>query len=167
MGVEIERKFLVDVEQLQAYTRAHPTMSSSIVQGYIKREGTSQVRIRVRDQKACITLKGSGDSLARPEWEYDIPVQDALEMLDVLCKPPHIQKVRHYIKYKGHLWEVDEFLGDNLGLWVAEVELQAEDEDVVLPPFVTEEITSQELYGNVNLSLNPYCSWPNSDKHYG
>ena len=129
MAVEIERKFLVVGEAW----RAAATSRDRLVQGYLANTAASSVRVRRSGEQAWISVKSMTRAIARLEFEYPIPVADAQVMLDTLCEPGLLDKVRHRVPVGGHVWEVDEFAGDNLGLVVAEIELDAVDEDFVLP----------------------------------
>ena len=119
MGIEIERKFLVEGDAWRV--GASP---SRIVQGFLSRDPERIVRVRLRDGEAFLTIKGKGSGLARVEVEVAIPAEEARQLLP-LCLPPLIEKTRHLVPWAGHLWEIDEFYGDNAGLVVAEVELAA------------------------------------------
>lgn len=154
MALEIERKFLVNTDQLKL-----PEKGEQIMQGYIPTEGKTVVRARVKGEKAYLTLKGSNKGAVRSEFEYEIPVQDAVEIMDQLCQGPKVEKVRYVLTVGKHEWEVDVFEGDNQGLVVAEVELSSEDETVELPGWVTEEVTGQVRYYNSSLLDYPYCRW--------
>ena len=127
MAVEIERKFLVTSEQW----RAHPAIY--FCQGYLTRERARTVRVRVAGEKAWLTVKGLNVGTTREEFEYEIPVDDAKAMLK-LCEQPLIEKHRRVVTYAGMNWEVDEFLGLNAGLVVAEIELESEDQAFEIPP---------------------------------
>jgi CYTH domain-containing protein len=117
------------------------------------------VRVRTASKKAFITIKGTRISATRLEFEYEIPFEDAELMLDSLCEKPIIEKIRYIIKHSGFKWEVDEFLGDNKGLIVAEVELKSEKQKIVLPPWIGKEVTEDSRYANSSLVRNPYKSW--------
>ncbi|MBD3800473.1 MAG: CYTH domain-containing protein [Campylobacterales bacterium] len=151
MAIEIERKFLIDPARL-------PELPAPLVikQGYIPSEGVT-VRIRTTNGKAYLTLKGKRHELVRSEFEYPIPYEDALSMLEELCVPPLIEKNRYEIMYEGHLWEVDVFEGENAGLFLAEIELQSPGETFALPPWVTREVTEDKRYYNSNLRTLPYA----------
>ena len=150
MATEIERKFLFDPAKLPPLPEPH-----IIKQGYIPAEGAT-IRVRMKNAKAFLTLKGETTGIARSEFEYDIPVDDALAMMRELCAPPLIEKKRYELTYGGHLWELDFFEGENAGLFLAEVELQREDEAVALPPWVIEEVTQDKRYYNANLRVLPF-----------
>ncbi|MDO8341705.1 MAG: CYTH domain-containing protein [Cellvibrio sp.] len=152
MAIEIERKFLV----VGNAWRDAPAVFYS--QGYLNRDKARTVRVRIAGEEAFLTIKGTSVGATRAEFEYPIPVWDARELL-VMCEQPLIEKNRRKILYEGFIWEVDEFLGDNLGLVVAEIELPAEDRGFARPPWVGEEVTKDARYFNSNLSLSPFCSW--------
>ena len=154
MGIEIERKFLVDESKLPQLTGGY-----SIKQGYIQTAGVNTVRVRIRDNEAFLTLKSSSKGSKRLEFEYIIPLEDAQEMLDNLCQKPFIDKTRYLIEHQGHTWELDIFEGENKGLIVAEVELQSENETFSLPAWVTDDVTLDKRYANSNLIQTPYRSW--------
>lgn len=155
MPQEIERKFLVTGEyRSKAY--AH----SRIVQGYISSARGRTVRVRIRDDKGYLTIKGaSGASgLSRYEWEKEIPLDEARELMEI-CEPGVIDKTRYLVRSGNHVFEVDEFYGENEGLVVAEVELSAENEPFVKPDFIGREVTGDIRYYNSQLRLRPYRSW--------
>jgi CYTH domain-containing protein len=156
MALEIERKFLVkdDSYKVMAFS------SSRIAQGYICSARGRTVRIRIRDEKGYLTIKGSSDSagLGRYEWEKEIPLEDARELMK-LCEPGIIDKTRYLVQSVNHIFEVDEFYGDNEGLVIAEVELKSEDESYEKPVFVGEEVTGDVRYYNSFLMKNPYKQW--------
>lgn len=154
MGVEIERKFLVTND---AWTRqGEPVL---LRQGYLSSNAQRVVRVRIEGGKAVMTIKGKNVGASRGEWEYPIPMADAEEFLDKLCEQPIIEKYRRRIPYAGFVWEVDEFLGVNAGLVVAEIELPAEDQAFDKPDWVGEEVTHDARYLNSNLIQQPYTAW--------
>jgi CYTH domain-containing protein len=118
------------------------------------------VRVRIEGGRAVLTIKGKTTGASRGEWEYDIPVADATELLDGLCEQPQVEKIRHRIEHAGHTWEVDEFLGLNAGLVVAEIELGAEDEAFEKPDWIGVEVTGDKRYYNSSLIRQPYSQWP-------
>ena len=120
------------------------------------------IRVRTKNGKAFLTIKGKATGIARSEFEYAIPADDALAMMQELCAPPLIEKKRYEVMYEGHLWELDFFEGENAGLFLAEVELQREDETVALPPWVIEEVTQDKRYYNANLRLLPFSRFGSS-----
>lgn len=156
MALEIERKFLVkgDRYKRMAYN------SSRITQGYICSSRGRTVRIRIRDDKGFLTIKGPADvkGLGRYEWEKEIPLQEAQELMK-LCEPGMIDKTRFLVKSGKHVFEVDEFYGENEGLVIAEVELASEDEIYEKPNFIGEEVTGNVMYYNSFLMKNPYKTW--------
>ena len=153
MGKEIERKFLVTGDAW----RAGP--SSDYRQGYLSIDKQRTVRVRVADKTARLTVKGITEGATRAEFEYPIPVSDAKVMLDTLCLRPLIEKRRYRIERHGMTWEVDEFLGENAGLIVAEIELQDEQQPFDQPSWVGAEVTSDPRFYNANLVANRYSSW--------
>lgn len=154
MGLEIERKYLVVGEYKHL---AHNSMH--LIQGYIA-SGKRTVRVRVSDDAAWLTIKGPSlnGGLSRYEWEKEIDVKEAMELLQ-LAEGAVIDKVRYYVDYEGHTIEVDEFHGDNEGLVMAEIELQSEDERVVLPKWLGREVTGEKRFYNSHLRTHPYCEW--------
>lgn len=152
MAIEIERKFLV---QGDAWRKA-PAIYYS--QGYLSRIKERTVRVRIAGEEAFLTIKGISAGASRAEFEYPIPVWDARELL-ALCEQPLIEKYRRKILHEGFMWEVDEFLGENQGLVVAEIELPAEDAYFDKPEWIGAEVTQDVRYYNSNLSREPYSSW--------
>lgn len=152
--VEHERKFLVlgDAWRGQA-------IPSSIRQGYIARDAAMSVRIRRRGAQAFLTLKSKGVSASKVEFEYPIPTDHAEYLLTQVCDRQPIEKVRYELYHAGRLWEIDEFLGHNRGLVLAEVELASLDEDVLLPPWAGREVTGDPRYCNSHLYHHPFTSW--------
>lgn len=153
MGVEIERKFLIKGD-----FKSQATSSSHIMQGYICRDSGRTVRIRIRDEKAYITIKGPVNGITRFEWEKEIDMDDAQELI-LLSIGPVIDKTRWLVPFEGHTFEVDEFHGDNEGLIVAEVELKSADESVIFPQWIGEEVTGDKRYYNSCLTRNPFNTW--------
>lgn len=155
MPVEIERKFLLANDDW----RNQVVRSSRIRQGYMGKVEKASVRIRVQGAKANINIKSATLEMRRMEYEYEIPLDEAEEMLDQLCNTPQIDKTRFIIKQGKHTWEIDEFYGENEGLLVAEIELAAEDEIFDKPDWLGEEVTEDLRYYNVNLIKHPYSQW--------
>jgi len=159
--IEIERKFLVrgDGYKQQAFGSSH------IRQGYICSERGRTVRIRIRDERAYITIKGPSldGGLSRYEFEQEIPLDDAEKLL-TLCEPGVIDKRRWLVKSGAHTFEVDEFFGDNAGLVMAEVELSVPDEEPKMPDFIGKEVTGDRRYYNSQLRRCPYRSWPSAEE---
>ena len=155
MAIEIERKFLI---RKDLWEKAEKTKSTYIRQGYLATDPTLTIRVRLKGQQAFLTLKGKNKGASRPEYEYEIPVADAKELLDNFSSTS-IEKNRFEIVYEGNLWEVDEFYGDNEGLIVAEIELKDEAQTFALPAWVEKEVTDDVRYYNSNLVSNPYKRW--------
>ena len=155
MPQEIERKFLVDGDW-----RPLVASSSRIAQGYICSDSWRTVRVRLRDGRGYLTIKGpSADGgLSRYEWEKEIDPADASELMR-LCRGGVIDKTRHLVPYDGHVFEVDEFHGENEGLVVAEVELSDPAEPFGRPPFLGREVTGDRRYYNSQLMQHPYRTW--------
>lgn len=155
MAQEIERKFLV-IGEFKSLAYAH----SHIVQGYICSGKGRTVRIRIRDDKGYITIKGATNTAgtSRYEWEKEIPVAEARELME-LCDQGVIDKTRYLVKSGKHTFEVDEFYGDNQGLIMAEVELTSENEAFEKPSFVGSEVTGDARYYNSKLMKQPYNTW--------
>ena len=155
MALEVERKFLVkdEYKHLAEY-------SVQISQGYLSTLPERSVRVRVKGEKGYITIKGIGNEsgISRSEWEYEIPLSDANELLRI-CESSIIRKKRYIIEYKGHTFEVDEFYGENEGLVVAEIELSSEDESFDKPSWLGREITGEAKYYNLMLLKNPFKNW--------
>ncbi|MCC8187336.1 MAG: CYTH domain-containing protein [Bacteroides sp.] len=152
---EVERKFLVKGEfKSRAY--AHHRM----VQGYICSERGRTVRVRISEQKGFLTIKGPSDDsgITRFEWEKELPLHEA-EALIQLCLPGKIDKTRYLVQEGDHVFEVDEFHGENAGLLVAEIELRHADESFVKPDFLGEEVTGDRRYYNSELMKNPFSNW--------
>ena len=138
-----------------------------IVQGYLSSVAERTVRVRIKGDEGFITVKGLGSEsgASRFEWEKEIPVSDALELMK-LCEPGVIDKTRYLVDVGGHTYEVDEFYGDNDGLVVAEIELSSEDEDFIRPEWLGEEVTGDVKYYNSMLMKHPYKNWQKTyDKH--
>lgn len=153
MGTEIERKFLI-----QDMSWKPPLKSFSIIQGYFPTSGFS-LRVRIKDDKAYITLKKSKSELSRHEFEYEIPADDAREIISIFCGKAVIVKTRHVLEYKGFTWEIDEFLGESEGLVVAEIELDSEDQRFEMPPWLGADVTGDPRYLNAFLAGKPYRTW--------
>lgn len=155
MNVEIERKYRV----VDSSYRQQATRCTYYKQGYISATPEATVRIRIAGEQAFITIKGATTGCSRQEYEYPIPVADAAQMLDTLCLSGLIEKKRYLYPHAGHTWEVDEFLGENEGLVVAEIELQSESESFELPSFIGREVTGDARYYNSSLARCPYKTW--------
>ena len=155
MALEIERKFLVTGDE---WRRADGTV---LRQGYLSTHPERTVRVRVEGDRATLDVKGITRGTTRSEYEYNIPPEDAAELLR-LCESPLIEKVRRRVEHDGLVWEVDEFLGENEGLVVAEVELDREDRPFTKPLWVGEEVTHDPRFYNANLVANPFTKWQDS-----
>lgn len=153
MALETERKFLVISEAWRQLGNAVP-----YAQGYLSRGSGRTVRVRIAGEKAYLTIKGPVIGITREEFEYPIPIEDAKSMLP-LCDGPVIEKTRTTIPIGSHVWEVDEFSGENAGLIVAEVELSEPSESVVEPEWVGPEVTGDPRYYNSNLTVHPFREW--------
>lgn len=154
MGVEIERKFLLVGEQWRGL--GQPVL---LRQGYLSSDPRRVVRVRTEGARATLTIKGKSVGATRGEWEYEIPLADANELLDQLCEQPIIEKYRSRIPYAGLVWEVDEFLGANRGLLFAEVELASEQQQFDKPAWVGAEVTDDPRYYNSSLVRLPFSQW--------
>jgi adenylate cyclase len=154
MGVEIERKFLPASDGWRAL--GEPVL---LRQGYLSSDPECTVRVRVENGQGVMTIKGRSVGAARGDWEYPIPLADANELLDRLCEQPLIEKYRRRIPFGQHVWEVDEFLGANAGLVVAEIELGAEDEAFAKPDWIGQEVTDDRRYFNSSLVKLPFSRW--------
>lgn len=146
MGIEIERKFLVNGDAFRQMAEC----SERLRQGYLCREPERTVRVRVRGDRGFLTVKGKNHGLTRTEFEYEIPIEDAEKMLG-MCVGRVIDKTRYLVRFEGNLWEVDEFHGDLSPLITAEIELKEENSEFSLPVFVGAEVTGDKRYYNSNL----------------
>lgn len=148
MGIEIEHKYLVNGDSYKWESAG----KSEIMQGFLSRDPERTVRVRVRDDKGFITVKGRGTGAAHPEFEYEVPLEDAMQLL-TLCEPPVIVKTRYIVEHKGNRWEVDEFHDGLQGLVIAELEVPSEDYVFPLPDFVGKEVTGDPRYCNSQLGI--------------
>jgi CYTH domain-containing protein len=154
MPREIERKFLVTSDEWRIGAQG-----KRYRQGYLSIDVDRTVRVRVAGDQGFLTVKGRSAGASRAEYEYPIPVAHAEEMLDRLCLRPLIEKTRYRVAHGGLVWEVDVFAGESSGLTVAEVELEAEDQAVALPPWVGREVTGDPRYANASLVQRPFATW--------
>lgn len=154
--IEIERKFLVKNETY----KSESIKKQLITQGYLSSDPKRSVRIRICEQNAYITIKGqtSESGTSRYEWEKEINIEDAKQLM-LLCREGVVTKIRHLIPFKKHTFEVDEFLKDNSGLVIAEIELSNENEDFERPRWLGKEVTGIKKYYNSQLSQNAYVNW--------
>ena len=155
MALEIEHKFLVKDDSW----RQDVSRSTLFRQGYLSNTPLSSVRVRVSDTEAWLNIKSATIGTQRQEFEYSIPLADGISLLASLCHKPLIEKTRHFVTYRDHLWEIDEFFGDNAGLIVAEIELSAVGEAFDKPAWLGDEVTHDVRYYNNNLCQNPFCNW--------
>ena len=156
MAHEIERKFLVDPKKFaQAVANAD---SVQIKQGYLCRAMHASIRLRIVGARAILSVKGRVRGFSRSEYEYDIPMADAEAMMQEMCGNI-IEKRRYFVKHENHIWEVDEFYGDNAPLLLAEIELNREDEEFSLPDFVGREVSKIAAFYNGSLARNPFKLW--------
>lgn len=162
MGIEIERKFLVINNLWHDYNNdCNIDKKVKYKQGYLSSNKKRVVRIRTIKNSGFITVKSLTVGAVKYEYEYEIPFFDANEMLNKLCQRPLIEKYRYKIPFAGLIWEVDEFLGENNGLIIAEVELQSETQLFDIPVWAGKEVTYEAAYFNSNLVLKPFCTWSN------
>jgi len=154
MGKEIERKFLIRNTEWQS-------QATGILyhQGYLNTHKERVVRIRIAGKKAFLTIKGITEGVSRLEYEYEIDIKDAEEMLEQLCEQPTLIKHRYTVEYHGFTWEIDVFHGENEGLMVAEIELESEEEHFEKPDWIGREVTYDTRYFNANLISNPFKNW--------
>ncbi|ABB58627.1 CYTH domain-containing protein [Synechococcus elongatus] len=157
MATEIERKFLVQGDGWRQGSLGVPYR-----QGYLLADGNRTIRVRVAGDRGYLTIKGPMLGISRSEYEYPIALADAEEMLASLCQGFLVEKQRYRVEHAGHLWEVDEFQGQNQGLIVAEIELSDPEEVFALPDWVGAEVSHDRRYGNAYLSFTPYCTWDSS-----
>jgi len=160
MAIEIERKFLVRGD---GWRQAKPRY---LAQGYLNRDKHRTVRVRIGDDAGFLTIKGITAGASRREYEYPIPRDDAKELL-ALCDGHVVEKFRHVVDVEGSRWEVDEFLGDNNGLVLAEIELASEDQQFSRPAWLGPEVTEDPRYFNSNLAESPWCKWVSAPSDFG
>lgn len=154
MGIEIERKFLVRNTDWKI-----DAPGQRFTQGYLSTDPDRVVRVRLAGDQAWLTIKNRAVDLVRAEFEYPIPPDDARILLDQLCIGPLIDKTRYRVAHAGHIWEVDEFHGDNAGLVVAEIELSRPDESFARPAWLGDEVSGDPRYGNSSLIASPFSTW--------
>ncbi len=161
MGIEIERKFLL----LDDSWRGAVSRSEAMVQGYLAGPPAARcsVRVRIAGEQAWLNIKSAQAGVQRDEYEYAIPVADARRQLDTLDADV-VEKVRHYVEVEGHVFEIDEFGGDNSGLVVAELELDRVDAPYPRPSWLGREVSDLVRYYNLNLSARPYCRWNDAER---
>lgn len=157
MALEIERKFLVTDDTWRGLSEG-----TLYRQGYLPTQDKTTVRVRVAGDRGFFTIKGPSRGISRSEYEYEIPLADAEAMLAELCRPPLIEKCRYKIAIADHIWEVDEFLGENQGLILAEIELGSETETFTQPAWIGQEVSHDARYRNAYLAKYPYSTWGQS-----
>lgn len=155
MGVEIERKFLVDHDKWENFEK---TAGDFYRQGYLLTDPHKTIRVRQTSDKGFLTIKGISVGATRAEYEYEIPSEEAKELLDQFAVS-ELSKIRYKIAMENHIWEVDVFSGENDGLIVAEIELKNENEKFKIPDWIGQEVTGEEKYYNSNLTLLPFKKW--------
>ncbi|WP_241087384.1 CYTH domain-containing protein [Candidatus Vondammii sp. HM_W22] len=155
MGIEIERKFLVKNDQWRKSVVSDAVMK----QGYVANQTNASVRVRIANGKAHLNIKSSTIGIKRAEFEYEIPLEEAEEILAQIAEQPFIDKTRYKVKCGEHIWELDIFEGANRGLIVAEIELNSEDEAFELPEWVGDEVSGDPKYYNVSLVNHPFNQW--------
>ena len=158
MALEIERKFLVSAESL---SEIHLTDGEKISQGYLSTDVEKTVRVRIKKNRGFLSVKTKNIGIVRSEFEYEIPLADAEELLK-LCEPKILNKIRYKIEYKNHIWELDIFEGKLAGLILAEVEINSPDEFVEIPDWVGQEVSNDSRYYNVNLIFSSENFFENS-----
>lgn len=155
MGIEIEHKFLVSDDRW----RQRVERSVRMRQGYLTSDARCSVRVRVAGGQGFLNIKSGTLGIRRSEYEYPIPLAEAEEILDALCEKPLLEKIRHFVSHDQHVWEIDEFAGDNAGLIVAEVELSRPDEPFARPDWLGEDVSLDIRYYNSQLARRPYTTW--------
>lgn len=147
MGIEIERKFLVDKDR---WLKVKPKTGDKIIQGYLLKSIEKTIRVRVKGNRGFITIKGKTKGISRAEYEYEIPLSEAIELLDEFC-PQRIEKMRYELVHDQRTWVVDEFIAPQPGLILAEIELSEEKEKFDKPNWIEEEVSDQPKYYNANM----------------
>jgi CYTH domain-containing protein len=155
MGKEIERKFLVHPEK---WALAEKPEGQHFRQGYLLTDPHKTIRVRVAGETGTLTIKGLTTGASRAEFEYPIPLAEAMELLDQFAAT-ELSKIRYTLEFAQKIWEVDVFMGENMGLIVAEIELEHEEESFALPEWVEQEVTDDARFYNANLTLKPFSSW--------
>jgi len=153
MGQEIERKFLVKDDSWRSGT------GTRIRQGYLSNQIEGTVRVRTKGKRGFLTIKGVTTGITRLEFEYEIPVEEANQILDELCMRPLIEKIRYEVYVGGFKWEIDEFFEENAGLVMAEIELEEEKQEFPKPEWLDREVSGDFRYHNANLAKHPYSTW--------
>lgn len=154
MALEIERKYLLKNDSWKSKADA----GTVIKQGYLNTSKERTVRVRIYGDQGFLTIKGKTENISRAEFEYNIPLEDALELLK-MCEKPLIEKTRHLYLEEGNTWEIDVFEGDNKGLEIAEIELKSEDQQFAIPEWIGEEVSGDPKYFNSSLINSPFVDW--------
>lgn len=155
MALEIERKYLV----INDKWKDNILSESVLKQGYIANQPNATVRVRIADGAAYLNIKSATKGISRAEFEYQIPLADAEQILEQVAEQPFIDKTRYKVQWGEHVWDLDLFAGDNQGLVMAEVELDSEDETFELPPWAGQEVSGDPRYYNASLVKHPYTEW--------
>lgn len=153
MPLEIERKFLVNTEKW-----APKVQGTLLVQAYLSVDPNPTVRVRIAGEKAFLTIKGRTKTISRPEFEYEVPIEEAQEMMKLAISFP-VEKIRYEVMHEGFLWEVDVFSGKNSGLVIAELELESENQAFPRPDWLSDEVSGDVKYYNSYLSEHPFQEW--------
>jgi adenylate cyclase len=159
MAREIERKFLVKSDEWKALAFKQTHFAQGYLNDISEASAKSSVRVRIEGEKANMNIKSLEIGLSRDEYEYAIPLEEGKQILQKLATGPVVEKIRYLVKVGQHTWEIDEFLGANFGLVVAEVELDSEDEEIEIPNWSGKEVTNISRYYNVSLSKVPFSFW--------
>ena len=154
MGLEIEKKFLIKNDNWKQFV----SEEKEITQGYLNANPNRTVRVRIAGKLGFLTIKSKSKGSGRSEFEYEIPIEDATELIE-LCEKPILSKTRFIVKFENHKWEIDVFEKENKGLVVAEIELSKEDEFFLTPDWIGKEVTEETKYYNSQLIENPYSEW--------
>ncbi len=154
MAVEIERKFLVTGDDWR-----QDACGVRFRQGYLSTDPERTLRVRLEGEQGRLTIKGQTVGISRSEYEYEIPADEAAELLDNLCLQPLVEKTRYRVEYAGRIWEIDEFYGPNAGLILAEIELETADAEFDIPEWVGQEVSDDPRYYNANLARQPFSTW--------
>lgn len=154
MATEIERKYLLKNDSW----KQEVSSKNKIIQGYLSSKPERTVRIRITNNRGFVTIKSKNIGSLRKEFEYEIPIEDAEELI-LLCEKPIIQKTRYIVEHSSHIWEIDIFEGENQGLEVAEIELSQENEEFSIPNWIGQEVTNESKYYNSQLIINPFINW--------
>ncbi len=164
MAREIERKFLVKSDDWKALAFKQTHFAQGYLNDISEASAKSSVRVRIEGERANMNIKSLEIGLSRDEYEYEIPLEEGKQILQKLAAGPVIEKIRYLVKVGQHTWEIDEFLGANLGLVVAEVEMDSEDEKIEIPSWSGKEVTNISRYYNVSLSKVPFSLWSVDEK---